>query len=248
MHQRGLTQQQLAEAIGTSQTTIHKLCSGKSKETRKLSSIARFLQVSSDWLATGEGFEPDLPISSTIPATSSARPSVVLEGFPLWESSEQELPKGIELSIYQEVSLETPEGCNTVIQEVAGQKLLFSPSILDTAKVSSVNAACVIASSNNMEPLIMNGAPLAIDRGATQVLDGEIYALEQDGIIRIHQLYHQPKGAIRLHSFNQTEHPDLFYSLKEQQELRLRILGRVFWWSNIRPSRPKITLNKTTDA
>lgn len=54
MKQRGFTQQQLAEAASTSQTTIQKLCSGKSRESKKLHAIAKALQVSAEWLLTGE--------------------------------------------------------------------------------------------------------------------------------------------------------------------------------------------------
>lgn len=70
MKQRGLTQQQLAEAAGTSQTTIQKLCSGKTRESKKLNAIAKALQMSAEWLATGEP-----PAAPQLPTTAAVIPS-----------------------------------------------------------------------------------------------------------------------------------------------------------------------------
>lgn len=49
-----LSQEALAEKAGVSQSLIHKLESGESSESRKLPGIAKALEVTSDWLATGE--------------------------------------------------------------------------------------------------------------------------------------------------------------------------------------------------
>jgi transcriptional regulator with XRE-family HTH domain len=55
MKERGFSQEQLAEKSGVSQTTIHKLITGKALESRKLSNIADALNVNTDWLAKGKG-------------------------------------------------------------------------------------------------------------------------------------------------------------------------------------------------
>jgi transcriptional regulator with XRE-family HTH domain len=47
----GMTQEQLAKLAEISQTAIHKLVTGKSRETRKLSQLARALRVDVNWLA-----------------------------------------------------------------------------------------------------------------------------------------------------------------------------------------------------
>jgi transcriptional regulator with XRE-family HTH domain len=55
IRERNLSQDSLAEKAGVSQTTIHKLLTGKALESRKISKIAEVLGVSTDWLAMGKG-------------------------------------------------------------------------------------------------------------------------------------------------------------------------------------------------
>ena len=42
---------------------------------------------------------------------------------------------------------------------------------------------------NSMGEKIEDGSTLAIDRGLTQIVDGEIYAIEHDGMLRIKYLH-----------------------------------------------------------
>jgi transcriptional regulator with XRE-family HTH domain len=51
MQKAGLTQSQLAEAVGVSQGAIQKLVSGKAKSTTKLVQIANVLGVRPEWLS-----------------------------------------------------------------------------------------------------------------------------------------------------------------------------------------------------
>lgn len=51
----GITQDELAQRAGVSQALIHKLKSGKALESRKISALAKVLNVNADWLATGKG-------------------------------------------------------------------------------------------------------------------------------------------------------------------------------------------------
>jgi transcriptional regulator with XRE-family HTH domain len=55
MQKAGLTQSQLAEAVGVSQGAIQKLVSGKAKSTTKLVQIANVLGVRPEWLSEGVG-------------------------------------------------------------------------------------------------------------------------------------------------------------------------------------------------
>lgn len=55
MEELGLTQEMLARRSRVSQAAIHKICSGKTKQTRKLVQIAAVLGVNPYWLETGLG-------------------------------------------------------------------------------------------------------------------------------------------------------------------------------------------------
>ena len=50
---------------------------------------------------------------------------------------------------------------------------------------------------NSMAEKIEDGSTLAIDRGLTQIIDGEIYAIEHDGMLRIKYLHRMPGNALR---------------------------------------------------
>ncbi|WP_343561775.1 XRE family transcriptional regulator [Kiloniella sp. b19] len=50
----GMTQRELADLAGLSQVMIHKLLSGKTRETRKIVEIAKALNCDPDWLQNGE--------------------------------------------------------------------------------------------------------------------------------------------------------------------------------------------------
>lgn len=227
MQQCGLTQQQLAEAAGTSQTTIQKLCSGKSKETKKLNAIAKALRTSTDWLATGKS-----PLREAEPREAGSE--IHLEPLHPWDDGTPLDDDEVEIPLYKEVELAAGSG-RTAVREIAGRKLRFSRKTMRAAGVNPAEAVCATISGNSMEPLIMNGATIGLDRGTTHVVDGEIYALEHDGMLRVKFLYRLPGGGIRLRSFNREEHKDEDYTLQQQQDQNIRILGRVFWWSTIRP-------------
>ena len=77
-----------------------------------------------------------------------------------------------------------------------------------------------------MEPVFPDGSTVGVDRGATTVVDGKVYALQDDGMLRIKALYRLPGGRVRIRSFNREEHPD-----EERDVASLHIIGRVFWSS-----------------
>lgn len=65
---RGITQEKVASAVGASQQSIQAICSGKTLKPRNLVAIARFLNVSADWLESGNG-SMDLTESNTMGLT-----------------------------------------------------------------------------------------------------------------------------------------------------------------------------------
>ncbi|WP_208528628.1 S24 family peptidase, partial [Pseudomonas aeruginosa] len=81
---------------------------------------------------------------------------------------------------------------------------------------------------------IMSGATIGIDRATTKVVDGEVYALEHEGMLRVKYLYRLPGGGLRLRSFNREEHADEDYGPEHVRDDHIRIIGWVFWWSTVR--------------
>lgn len=140
----------------------------------------------------------------------------------------------VAIPLYKEVELAGGSGATEVI-EVPGRLLRFAKSTLREAGVEEENAACATVRGKSMERLIMDGATIGIDKGTAHIEDGEIYAFDHDGMLRVKYLYRLPGGGLRIRSENSDEYPDEFLSAAEAAEIR--ILGWVFWWSTVRRRR-----------
>lgn len=216
------TQAEIARLLNVSSQVV------KNWESRGISSRGMIaaqtaLGVRADWLRAGEG-EMALP--------PSARHEIALTGdIEAWDDASPSDPDDVEIPFYKEVELAAGRGSQSAV-ELNHRKLKFAKSTLRTAGVQIENAACALVTGNSMEPRIADGATIGIDRGSTTVKDGKIYALDHGGMLRVKYLYRLPGGGLRLHSENEGEHPDETYS-GEQVEEGIRILGRVFWVSQL---------------
>lgn len=138
------------------------------------------------------------------------------------------------MPFYKEVELSSGHG-RTAVREIPGRKLRFSYATLRACNVEPANAACATNIGDSNAPLILHGAAIGIDRGMTRVVDGEIYAVDHDGVLRVKFLHRLPGGGLRVASYNKADYPDEHYSPEQLEAQSFRILGRVFWWSTIRP-------------
>lgn len=79
-----------------------------------------------------------------------------------------------------------------------------------------------------MEPKIPDGTTIAINIDDKKIVDGKMYAINQDGWKRIKLLYRTGAESLNIRSYNSDEHPN------EQANIsKVEIIGRVFWWSVI---------------
>ena len=115
---------------------------------------------------------------------------------------------------------------------------------LETLNVNPDRAIGAYMVDNSMIDIIQQGATLAIDRGRTQIIDGEIYAVEHDGMLRIKYLYNRPGGGLRMRSHNAGEHPDEYLTHEQRFEQNFEIVGWVFWWSTLNNRRPPVPLDE----
>ncbi len=74
----------------------------------------------------------------------------------------------------------------------------------------------------------MDGSTIGVDTATTHITDGEIYALEHDGMLRVKFVYRLPGGGIRLRSFNREEYPDEEYSPEDMRSRQISMIGWVF--------------------
>lgn len=151
-----------------------------------------------------------------------------------WDSTTPLHDDEVAIPLYKEVEMAAGGGATEVV-EVPGRLLRFAKSTLREAGVHEQNAACATVYGRSMERLIMDGATIGIDRGTTHIIDGEIYAFDHDGMLRVKYLYRLPGGGLRIRSENDEEYPE--ETLSAEQAAHIRILGWVFWWSTVRRRR-----------
>ncbi len=77
-----------------------------------------------------------------------------------------------------------------------------------------------------MSPVIPNGATVSVSTGHKKVIDGGVYAIEQDDLLRVKILMRRPGGKLIIRSFNSSDYPD-----EIANEDDVKIIGRVFNWS-----------------
>jgi len=223
LKKRKWTPTDLANKSGVPQPTIQRFLSGTHGEPRgyNIKKIASGLGLTEAQL---RGFEQPQGV-----AEKPTAPTAFLHGgFDAWDDGTPLGEDEVELPFFREVELSAGSGASHV-EENHGRKLRFSKLTLKRQGVDIANAACVTVSGNSMEPVLPDGATVGIDTGSTLVKDGDMYAIEINGHLRVKVLYRTTGGGIRIRSFNSDEYPDEPYSAYESKSIR--IIGRVFWYS-----------------
>ncbi|WP_455824048.1 LexA family transcriptional regulator [Pseudomonas graminis] len=191
----------------------------------RLNEIAELLCISSRWLRTGEG--PKHPPANFLLEGPDTR-----KGLPAREETGKYLTGPA--CHAQKLDVEIPLHASfTAIESIR-----IALHTLEALNVKPDRALGAFMVDNSMIDIIQQGATLAIDKGRTQIIDGEIYAVEHDGMLRIKYLYNRPGGGLRMRSHNASEHPDEYLNHDQRFEQNFQILGWVFWWSTLNNRRP----------
>lgn len=229
MKELDITQEQVAEQMGVSQGAVaHWLGGRREPSLERIGALLEYLGLSSIFRENGAGTPERRPVEAN--AEYLGDMAVWSDGDPL-EDDECAVP------YYAEVEFAGGDGM-TVVMEVADRTLRFSNATLRAAGVECENAAVARVRGTSMEKLILDGAAIGFDRADISIIDGEIYAFNHEGMLRVKYLYRLPGGAIRIRSENADEFPDEIMSA-EQYRHEVKMLGRVFWWSTVRRSPKK---------
>ena len=149
-----------------------------------------------------------------------------------WDSSTPLDEDEVELPLFREVELAAGAG-QTQVVENHGPKLRFAKSTLSRASVLPENAACAFVRGNSMEPVMPDGTCVGVNTADKTIRDGEIYAIDHDGMLRVKYLHRRPGGGIKIVSQNSNEHP-VEEITADEMAASVRVIGRVFWWSVLR--------------
>lgn len=192
----------------------------------RLDEIADLLCVHRRWLHTGEGpkyLNPIPRLCTPCPRQSSYAQSPTA----LMSHDGQNAP--IPFHCIQGGKLEA----------VPGGTLRLPLRALDALGVDPGDAVCLSMPAYNMGPALPYGTTLAIDRSVTHIVEGETYALLHGGHLRVHTLSLTAKGVLCLHSHDSRNHPPERLTPLQRRVQGVEIIGWVFWWAHLRPSRPE---------
>jgi len=219
--QKGLNQSELARALGLSPQAVQNWESGKSSPRgSRLAEVASMLGVTAEHLITGRILEnAHREVKATPPYT-----------FNYWNNKAFQDEGDVIIPFLEEVELLPRRNGATVVAE-RPRGLRFSRAVLHSRHVLPDDALCFTVHGNSMEPLLPDGSTVAIDKGNTNIIDGKLYAINHDYLLRVKILYRMPGGGLRMRSYNSAEHPDEEYTSTEIREQSIEILGRVFWYS-----------------
>jgi phage repressor protein C with HTH and peptisase S24 domain len=175
--------------------------------------------------------------ASIVPITrrqEKSPPPLILEPVSAWDNDTPLNDDEVEIPLFKQVEISAGAG-RTAVQAEYGRVLRFSLATLRQCGVHPANALCAPVTGRSQEPLILHGAMVGIDRGMTKIISDHLYAIEQEGALRIKFLERLEGGGLKLVSYNRAEHPDESYTFDQFVEQQMKVLGRVFWWSTIRP-------------
>jgi phage repressor protein C with HTH and peptisase S24 domain len=224
-----LTQEAVANQVGVNRVSVSNwetdTKNGGMPSGKHLIQLAKALRVTPEWLLTGDENEDHAAVAESSLATYG------VGSFDLWDGATALLDDEVEVPFFKEVELSAGNG-SEVLRQDSGFKLRFAKSTLRNNNIQPELAACVSVSGNSMEPVLPDKATVGIDTGNTKVKDGEMYAIDHDGMLRIKVLHRLPGGGLRIRSFNRDDYPDEDYSA--DQAISIKVLGRVFWYSVLR--------------
>ncbi|MCH4294200.1 helix-turn-helix transcriptional regulator [Shewanella sp. 3B26] len=213
----GLTQQQVAASVGVSKATISLWENGTTQpKGENLHLLVKELKCSVEWLLYGQEKKS---------GTANAEFGGAMEP---WSNHTPLGSDEVDVPFYTEVAFAAGAGA-FASTENHGPKLRFSKSTLRRQGVEPQHAVCVKVIGTSMEPVLPNGSTVGIDLANTTVVDGKMYAINHDGMLRVKLVYRLPGNGLRLRSYNLEEYPDEMYS--SDQSKSIQIVGRVFWYS-----------------
>lgn len=225
---RSLTQADVAEACGWSgQSAFSQYATGKVPlNVEALLKLAKALNF--------DASEVSSRLLSTVASVQQERiqPSVKLGNIETWDDETPLDDDEVYVPFLHEVELAAGSG-RFAIEESANSRLRFNKKDLRHNGVQFSNAKCVKVGGNSMVPVLRDGATVGVNVGKnslSDIVDGEMYAINHNGQLRVKQVYRIPTG-LRLRSFNRDEHPDEDYTFQQIQEQQISILGHVFWWA-----------------
>ena len=151
---------------------------------------------------------------------------IALNNVTVWDGEGPDSADAVKVDLYKSVEFAAGDGMCHIDESQTGS-IFFSKRSLKNQGVELAHARFVSVTGTSGGERLPKGSVIGYDTSNRRVVDGELYALDHNGQLRVKVLFNQDDGGLKLHSYNEADHPDEFYSLKESREIN--ISGRVFW-------------------
>lgn len=212
----GLSQKQVAEAVGMKQPSYNYLEKNDKGGSAKLAEIAKVLNVDPYWLRTGKtNQDVDLEIKQ------------LLERSPIIsENSDEEDLNRIWIDLVNiRFSCGNGESIEFHFDDVIGRREIPA-SILKKHNVKPINVKMAKATGDSQEPYVCHDDEFAINLADTEIRDGEFYAVYFEGEAMLKQIFKEQGGKLILHSLN-PKYKDKIVT--NDNGIGFRVIGRQFY-------------------
>ncbi|KYQ83541.1 DNA-binding protein [Acinetobacter sp. NRRL B-65365] len=212
----GLSQKQLADAVGMKQPSYSYLEKNPNSGSSHLPEIAKVLNVDPYWLRTGKLLEDTDKSLSQIIDTS---PNVTV-------SSEEQENERIWIDLVNiRFACGDGESIEFHFDEVL-EKRDFPPQFFKKYGVKPENVKLALASGESQEPYVCAGDVFAIDLADTEIRDNEFYAIYFEGEAMLKQIFKEEGGKLVLHSLNPKYRDKV---ITDANGASFRVIGRQFY-------------------
>ncbi|WP_232729353.1 XRE family transcriptional regulator [Providencia rettgeri] len=206
-----MTQAELAQQLGVTPQSVQQWETSTEPRKNRVMKIAEILSVDAEWLLFGTAKKDGVPAKD-----------FKSREVDTWDSKTPLNDDEVEIPYYKSIELAAGNGSNGG-SDNNGYKLRFSKSTLKRYGISAKDVASFPVHGDSMEPVIPSGTTVFVNMGDKTIVDGGIYFIEQEDLLRVKILLRQPGGKLTIRSYNSIDYPDETIDIE-----KVRVVGRVF--------------------
>ena len=121
----------------------------------------------------------------------------------------------------------------TVSDETTKALYGLSRQVVKDLGINPKQSEIIFASGNSMDPTIVGGDCLLVDKSKTEIYDGKIYCIRYDCQLYVKRLQKLPRKTIKVISDNKEQFDAFYIDFSKEIDIDFQIIGEVRWWGRI---------------
>lgn len=121
----------------------------------------------------------------------------------------------------------------TIYNENQTATYQISNKLASDIGVNLKNTEMIFASGDSMEPTIMGGDSLLVDKSKTEIYDGRIYCVRIDGQLYAKRLQKLPPDKIKVVSDNEQKYDPFYVDFSKNIDFDFAVIGEIRWWGRV---------------